>query len=239
MAKNPALQTKLREEQVAHFGSNGDPTYDQLNNSLPYLDAVVHETLRLHAPLWHTIRIVGPIFNLTLPKVLIWRLQSTGDDIIPLSEPVKAANGEMVDRVAIATGQEVLVPIRMINRSCEFWGPDAKAYKPERWLDENGLPSKAKSLGGHRHLLTFSDGARTCLGKGFALAEFKVRAAGFKSILCLISAQAILSVLIRHYAFELRDGPDTKFELGRGLLPRPKVAGEDGCSLPLRVRRIE
>ena len=27
---------------------------------------------------------------------------------------------------------------------------------------------------GHRHLLTFSDGPRTCLGKTFAVTEFKV-----------------------------------------------------------------
>lgn len=88
----------------------------------------------------------------------------------------------MVDRISIAAGQEVLVPIRMINRSYDFWGPDAKVYKPERWLSSDGLPAKAKLLAGHRHLLTFSDGATTCLGKHFALAEFKVRCSGLKLI---------------------------------------------------------
>ncbi|KAF7976119.1 hypothetical protein HWV62_7559 [Athelia sp. TMB] len=204
LARNPAVQEKLREEQLLHFGSGSDPTHDELNNSLPYLDAVVHEALRLHAPLWETIRI------------------SAADDIIPLSEPVKAANGQMVDRISVITGQEVLIPIRMINRSYDIWGPDAKEFKPERWLNEDGFPAKVKLVSGHRHLLTFSDGARTCLGKTFALAEFK----------------AILSVLIRHFAFELRDGPESKFEMGRGILPRPKVAGEEGCCLPLRVRRV-
>jgi cytochrome P450 len=32
----------------------------------------------------------------------------------------------------------------------------------------------AKEMKSYRHILTFSDGPRTCLGKGFALAEFKV-----------------------------------------------------------------
>lgn len=32
----------------------------------------------------------------------------------------------------------------------------------------------AKDLQGHRHLLTFVDGPRMCLGRMFALAEFKV-----------------------------------------------------------------
>ena len=146
----------------------------------------------------------------------------------------------MVDRISIITGQEVLIPIRMINRSCDIWGPDAKEFKPERWLNEDGFPAKVKLVSGHRHLLTFSDGARTCLGKTFALAELKVSLTSLGQTQCMTSvSQAILSVLIRHFAFELRDGPDTKFEMGRVILPRPKVAGEEGCCLPLRVRRVE
>ena len=39
--------------------------------------------------------------------------------------------------------------------------------------------------------------------------------------------------------FEMRDGPDTKVELGRGIFPRPKVVGEVGNRLPLRVKRYE
>ena len=73
------------------------------------------------------------------------------------------------------------MPIRMVNRSCAFWGADAKAYRPERWLEEDGPPAGARGVAGHRHLLSFSDGARTCLGKSFALAEFKVRLVGLSS----------------------------------------------------------
>ena len=39
-------------------------------------------------------------------------------------------------------------------------------------------------------------------------------------------AQAVLGVLIKNYTFELRDGPETKIEYCRGVLPRPRVAGE-------------
>jgi hypothetical protein len=49
----------------------------------------------------------------------------------------------------------------------------------------------------------------------------------------------VLSVIVKNFVFELRDGPDTKVEMGRGLLARPKVAGEDGTKIPLRVRRFE
>ena len=56
LSRHPDIQDKLRAELLA-FGAN--PTYDQLSNSLPYLDAVVHETLRMHPPVPDFTRMVG------------------------------------------------------------------------------------------------------------------------------------------------------------------------------------
>lgn len=81
----------------------------------------------------------------------------------------------MVDRIYIGPGQLVTIPIRAMNRSTSIWGADAKEFKPQRWLEEGGIQRKAKEVQGHRHLLTFSDGQRACMGKTFALAEMKVR----------------------------------------------------------------
>ena len=61
-----------------------------------------------------------------------------------------------------------------MNRSTNIWGPDAKEFRPERWLEEGGIHGNADSIQGYHHLLTFSDGPRICLGRSFALAEFKV-----------------------------------------------------------------
>ncbi|KAH7925025.1 cytochrome P450 [Leucogyrophana mollusca] len=202
LSQNLDMQDKLREE-LTQF-SNTDPSWDQMNSSLPYLNAVVHEVLRLHPPVQETTRIAAE------------------DDIIPLSDPIRTASGNYVDYISIAKGTLVSIPMRAINRSEVFWGADAKEFKPERWLDEAGITGRAKELQGHRHLLTFVDGPRMCLGKGFALAEIK----------------AVLSVLIKNFAFELPDGPDTKIELARGVLPRPKIAGEEGYRVPLKVRRM-
>lgn len=60
-----------------------------------------------------------------------------------------------------------------MNRSVSVWGVDAKVFRPQRWLEEE-IPVRAQQIQGHRHLLTFLDGPRTCLGKNFALTEFKV-----------------------------------------------------------------
>ena len=96
------------------------------------------------------------------------------DDVIPLSVPLQTTDNKTVDRIHILAGQVISTPIRSINRSTSVWGADAKEFKPQRWLQEGGIKGKAKEIQGHRHLLTFVDGPRMCLGKNFALTEFKV-----------------------------------------------------------------
>ncbi|OJA11551.1 hypothetical protein AZE42_10452 [Rhizopogon vesiculosus] len=63
LSKYPNVQTRLREELLV-FGS--DPTYDQLKANLPYLDAVVHEVLRLHPPVTEFTRLVYRLPQMTL-----------------------------------------------------------------------------------------------------------------------------------------------------------------------------
>ena len=53
---------------------------DELNG-LPYLDAVVRETLRVHAPVPSTMRV------------------ATKDDILPFGEPVKDKNGNVLNNI--------------------------------------------------------------------------------------------------------------------------------------------
>ncbi|KZT22698.1 cytochrome P450 [Neolentinus lepideus HHB14362 ss-1] len=203
LSRYPDKQAKLREELLSTFPAS-DPIWDQLNSDLPYLDAVVHEILRLWPPLDET-----------------WRV-AVEDDVIPLSTPITTADGEEVDRISVAKGTQITIPIACMNRLEANWGPDAKEFVPERWLDEAGLPKKVTEIQGHRHLLTFIDGPRKCIGRGFALAEIK----------------AVVFVLIRNFTFELRDGPGTKIISRASILPRPTVAGEEGCKMPLRVRRV-
>ena len=126
--------------------------------------------------------------------------------MLPLSEPVRTASGELVDTLTVAKGTVVGIPMASINLATAIWGEDAKVFRPSRWLDDdsgqNDIPGKAKELQGHRHLLTFSDGSRICLGKNFAVAEFKVSTDGvlvFKRWLrlyrpCYLFLSSILSL---------------------------------------------
>ncbi|EIW82626.1 cytochrome P450 [Coniophora puteana RWD-64-598 SS2] len=201
LSQNKGVQDRLREE-LSQFTIR-DPTYEQLTNGLPYLDAVILETLRLHGPVPETARM------------------TTEDDVIPLSDPIKDASGKYVDHIFVPKDTQVTVSIAYMNRSDKYWGADAKQFNPARWLNPEGLETRAREIQGHKHLLTFIDGPRTCLGKAFALAEFK----------------AVLVTLVRNFEFDMRDAK-AQIEVARGLLPRPRVVGEGKVDLPLRVTRL-
>ena len=96
-----------------------------------------------------------------------------------MSEPITTANGKVVDSISIAKGETIVISIKALNKMEKLWGQNSKQFVPERWLDENGLSMKAKELPGYHHVLSFVDGARMCLGKTFAIAEFKVRVSCF------------------------------------------------------------
>lgn len=151
LCRNIDKQQKLRNELTAFAG---DLTFEQLVSPTfaPYLDAVVHETLRLHPAVPEAVRV------------------ATKDDVIPLAQPVLTGEGNLVDSIFLEQGSTVVLPFEYINQSTDVWGPTAKEYMPERWL--NG--SVQKDLPGYRHMLSFSDGPRTCLGKTLALVELKV-----------------------------------------------------------------
>ncbi|KAJ7128343.1 cytochrome P450 [Mycena epipterygia] len=200
LSRNPAMQTKLRNELLQ---ADGDHTWEEITHNLPYLDAFTSEILRIHPPVPELQRVAAE------------------DDILPLSAPIETASGATVDAVFVSKGTIVSLPIECINRSVAFWGPTAKDFDPSRWLATNADSHlRAQELQGYRHMLTFADGPRFCLGKGFALAEFK----------------AVLSVLVRNFTFELPKGPETVIGRHRNILPRPKVEGEAGYEVPLRIR---
>ncbi|KAK1234630.1 hypothetical protein PQX77_002169, partial [Marasmius sp. AFHP31] len=121
---------------------------DQLN-ALPYLDAVVRETLRLLAPVQATIR------------------EATRDDVIPLSQPFVDQYGQKHDVLEIKKGQSVSIPIIAINKDKALWGSDAEEFKPERW--EN-LPEAVTSIPGvWGNMMTFLGGPHGCIGWRFTI----------------------------------------------------------------------
>jgi len=148
LTKAPEIQTKLREELLSV--DTDTPSMDELM-ALPYLDAVVRETLRVHSPVPNSMRV------------------ATKDDIVPVEKPYTDRNGVVHTSIKISKGDTIFIPILAINRSKELWGPDAHEFKPERW--EN-IPEAVSHIPGvWGHMLSFLGGPRACIGYRFSLVE--------------------------------------------------------------------
>ncbi|KAF7976459.1 hypothetical protein HWV62_6711 [Athelia sp. TMB] len=150
LTQAPDAQRKLREEVIA-LGTD-TPTMDELN-SLHYLDNVVRETMRLHAPVPSTIRM------------------ATKDDVIPLSTPFVDKRGVTQHGIKIMKGDSIFVPMLAINRDPAIWGADARVFKPERW---DAIPEGAHSIPGvWGNTMSFLAGPRACIGYRFSVVEMK------------------------------------------------------------------
>ncbi|KAK8870122.1 hypothetical protein IAR55_000692 [Kwoniella newhampshirensis] len=147
LAKHPDVQNKLRKE-VSSIESSL-PAWEIID-ALPYLDAVVHEVLRLYP--------AAP----TLFRV------AQADTVIPLQMPVVGRSGRCIEAVPIKKGNTVHIAFGQMNLDKGVWGLDADEFRPSRFL----LPDNVRSrLIGNIH--TFGGGSRHCIGAKFAIAEIK------------------------------------------------------------------
>jgi len=160
LATQQDLQDRLRTEvrkARADSATEDDLSYDTLMG-LPLMDAVVREVLRLYPP---------------VPRI---PREAKVDVVVPLSVPVKSADGKTdITRVFVPKGTTIHVSIAGMNRSRDVWGDDAKEFKPERWLRAGGpadvTPAFAKIPGVFSSMMTFSGGPKNCLGWRMAVLE--------------------------------------------------------------------
>ncbi|KAL5534617.1 hypothetical protein ACEPAG_1080 [Sanghuangporus baumii] len=154
LALNPEVQTRLREEvATCHADASSRVGYVDALDSLPFLDAVVHETLRFAPPAHGTIRV------------------AMKDEVIPLSEPIMLRTNEFVREVHIRKGSYVHIPIEGLNYSKDIWGEDALVFRPDRWFS---LPASATHYPGLANVMSFTFGPHACIGWRFSLLEMKV-----------------------------------------------------------------
>ncbi|KAG8780851.1 cytochrome P450-dit2 [Ceratobasidium sp. 428] len=148
LAKKGDIQVRLREEINAYSKEHQDDANHDALLELPYLDAVVRETLRVYGPVSSIVR------------------QSQADTIIPLEYPVETPAGKITS-IPIKKGTRVVMNVVMANRYDKTWGEQADQFRPERWignkLDEVTEPG-AHLPGVYSSMMTFGGGPTSCIG---------------------------------------------------------------------------
>lgn len=142
MAKYPEVYQKLREAVLADFGPDSSTiTFESLKRC-KYLNNVLNEVLRLH------------------PVVAFNFRQALRDTVLP------RGGGPKGDQPIFVPANTVLAysPYAM-QRSSDYWGPDADEFRPDRWDTPRGHGWE---------YLPFNGGPRICLGQQFALTEMSV-----------------------------------------------------------------
>ncbi|KAI0716355.1 cytochrome P450 [Earliella scabrosa] len=161
LAHKPDAQARLRQELLDATAGTGrtlaDFDYDAYT-SLPYLEAVVRETIRMY-----------PSFHLS-PRVA-----DDQDTVLPLGTPIKGTDGQPITELVVPAGTMVWVNILGLNRDKDIWGTDAHEWKPERWL----APLPASVADAHvpsvfANTMTFLAGSRSCIGYNMALTEMRI-----------------------------------------------------------------
>jgi len=207
ISKQPELQQRIRNELLDFQKEHGgrDPTFEEYmsNTKLPLLDAVTKEALRMYPAAAFTERI------------------ATKDDVIPLRHPVRQPNGKFLTEIRIKKGQTLFFPVIAINRIHSRWNGDGDTFRPDRWLPENAheLPDKHDlASSGWNGSLTFSAGARLCIGYKLALFELKI----------------LLASLIKRFVFH-DSKTEVEFRFTGSLQPRIVGREDEGVQLPIKM----
>ncbi|KAJ7455717.1 cytochrome P450 [Mycena latifolia] len=154
VSQNPEFQQKLRQEILASKLKLQEDGLDY--DSMPLLNALIKETLRMFPP--------GPLFE-----------RSAGEDcVLPLSSEIVTSTGKHIRELPIQKGQIISLALASYQRLETLWGPDADVFNPSRWLEGDPFKGQASALGPYAHLSAFLGGHRVCAGWRFALLEMQV-----------------------------------------------------------------
>ncbi|KAG9448640.1 hypothetical protein H6P81_008605 [Aristolochia fimbriata] len=160
---NPLLQEKISDE-VIQVIAGPRPGISMAEFAELVTEDALNKMHYLHAALTETLRLH--------PAVAVDYKSCFSDDTLP-------------DGFSVKKGYKVGYLPYAMGRMKSLWGEDAEEFRPERWLDDDGVFQPQSPF----KFASFQAGPRICLGKDFAYRQMKIFAA----------------VLLRFFRFELAD----------------------------------
>ncbi|WOL05717.1 Cytochrome P450 [Canna indica] len=162
ICKNPHVQDKIYKEVKEAVEVGEDITFDAFAKNIN--DESLNKMYYLHAALTETLRL--------FPAVPLDNKVCLSDDILPGGYNV--SKGDIVFYQPYAMG-----------RMEYLWGKGAEDFRPERWLDDDGIFQPESPY----KFSAFQAGPRICLGKEFAYRQMKI----------------LTAVLLHFFKFKLSD----------------------------------
>src|ERR1700742_3047023 len=146
LLKHPESLSELQNEldSAVEGGkiSSPSPTWNETQQNLPYLCAVIKEGLRMNPALSLPLERVVPTDGLTLQH----------------------ENGS---QTFLPQGTVIGVNPWVFHRHQHIFGHDAESWNPNRWLSDREKETKHME----HSILAFRAGKRSCLGKNIAMLE--------------------------------------------------------------------
>ncbi|XP_034202426.1 cytochrome P450 704C1-like isoform X1 [Prunus dulcis] len=162
ICKHPHIQEKIAQELREATNMKDNSSIDELADNLT--EEALDKMQYLVAALTETTRLYPAV---------------------PLNAKICSCDDTWPDGFSVKKGDLVGYHAYGMGRMKFLWGDDAEEFRPERWLDENGVFKQESSF----KFTAFSAGPRICLGKDFAQRETTMFSA----------------VLVGSYIFKLRD----------------------------------
>ncbi|CAL1403971.1 unnamed protein product [Linum trigynum] len=139
-SRNPSVEAKIRSEAEEVLGRHH-------NDAVPSF-AEMTEMHYLTSAVYETLRLFPPVqFDSKF---------ALNDDVLP-------------DGTIVRKGDRVTYHPYAMGRMESIWGPDCLEFRPERWLNDDGLFVPRSPY----EYPVFQGGSRVCLGKEMAIVEMK------------------------------------------------------------------
>ncbi|KAI0828849.1 high nitrogen upregulated cytochrome P450 monooxygenase 2 [Trametes gibbosa] len=144
---HPETYARLRAEVDFYYPPGEDGLNTKHHADMPYLNAVINETMRLYPP-----------------------VSNGSQRIVPAG-----SGGKIIGTSYLPEGTIATVHMYSIQRDPRNFSPLPESFWPERWiLADSEDVSAAKIVHNHAAFFPFSFGPSICAGKGLALQEMRM-----------------------------------------------------------------